>query len=897
MLGNEELLAWFQSVRLPECGRSIVQQVRSSDPARRVGGGHRNVSGRYPSKKMGVTIQFESHRVELARIYELEHDPDVLEYWDQPPSYKLEYRSAQGKRIVTVHTPDYFVIRARSAGWEECKTEEELLRWSQKSPHRYCHRNDAWCCPPGEDYARPLGLTYSVRSSRNIHWIYQRNIQFLEDYFRDRETSVAPAARDLLIAHVSAQPGMSIQQLLADTDGSATCDDIHLMVALGELYVDLHDAPLAQPASVLVFNDAKTAAHHRDNRMTLSKSMSELSISQLRSGSTVNWDGRHWEILNCGQTQVVLRCNGDNSITQLPVAAFQILITEGQLTAASPQHVGDNAEVVQRLAQASEQDLRQGNYRYEIVRGILDKKQSSAGISTSPRTSRRWIAMYKKAEALYGNGYLGLLPQTQQRGNSKPKMPAATKELMEAIISEDYETHKQKSMYASWSTLQIACRDQGLIAPSYETFREAVQRKAGHSQTLKRMGSRAAYQQESFYWELELKTPRHGDRPFEIAHVDHTELDIELVCSMTGRDLGRPWLSLLTDAFSRRVLAASLSFDPPSYRSCMMIIRECVRRHSRLPQIVVVDGGSEFGSFYFETILARYECIKKIRPPAKARFGSVVERLFGTCNSQFIHNLRGNTQVMRQVRQVTKSVDPKRQAVWTLADLYDHLICYLYEVYDLLDHPALGQSPREAYETGMTRAGQRLWRHINNDREFFILTLPTTPVGTAQVLPGRGVKIHYICYWSDLFQDPEVERKQVPVRYDPFDAGIAFAFVKGQWVQCHSEYYAILRGHTEKEMMLATQELRKQRRQHARQRGLSAKAIGDFLQSLEAQEVLLTQRLRDHQAGPTRPESEHLIKPQLVAGDHNSSRPFLVVPQPQNGPVGSTEEYETYGAF
>ena len=73
MLGSEELLAWFQRVRLPECGRPIVRQIRSSDPARRVGGGRRNVSGRYPSRKMEITIQFESHRVELARIYELEH--------------------------------------------------------------------------------------------------------------------------------------------------------------------------------------------------------------------------------------------------------------------------------------------------------------------------------------------------------------------------------------------------------------------------------------------------------------------------------------------------------------------------------------------------------------------------------------------------------------------------------------------------------------------------------------------------------------------------------------------------------------------------------------------------------------------------------------------------------
>ena len=394
-----------------------------------------------------------------------------------------------------------------------------------------------------------------------------------------------------------------------------------------------------------------------------------------------------------------------------------------------------------------------------------------------------------------------------------------------------------------------------------------------------------------------MKTPRHGDRPFEIGHVDHTELDVELVCSTTGRNLGRPWLSLLTDAFSRRVLAITLSFDPPSYRSCMAIIRECVGRYNRLPQIFVVDGGAEFDSVYFETMLARYECTKKTRPPAKARFGSVVERLFGTCNSQFIHNLRGNTQVMRQVRQVTASVNPKHEAVWTLADLHDHLTRYLYEVYDSLDHPALGQSPREAYEAGMAYAGQRPWRRINNDREFFIMTLPTTSTGTAQVLPGRGVKIHYIYYWSDLFRDPEIERKQVPVRYDAFDAGTAFAFVKGQWVQCHSEYYTIFQGHSERELMLATQELRKRHRQHARQRSVSARTIGDFLQSVEAQEVLLAQRLRDRQTRTTRCEYEQAAAQQPPTDNQAAFQPSGAAAPSQTAVVEPAEEHEIYGAF
>jgi transposase InsO family protein len=131
---------------------------------------------------------------------------------------------------------------------------------------------------------------------------------------------------------------------------------------------------------------------------------------------------------------------------------------------------------------------------------------------------------------------------------------------------------------------------------------------------------------EPFYLEPELTTPRHGGRPFEIGHIDHTELDVEVVCSRTGRVLGRPWMTLLIDAYSRRVLAVYLTFDPPSYRSCMMVLWECVRRHRRLPQIVVADGGKEFESTYLEALLADDQCTKKVRPGAKPRFGSVCAR-------------------------------------------------------------------------------------------------------------------------------------------------------------------------------------------------------------------------------------------------------------------------------
>ena len=63
MQSRDDLLTLNQRLSLSDEARSIIDQVRTSDPARRVRSGRGNVSGRYPSKKMGVTIQKYQQRV------------------------------------------------------------------------------------------------------------------------------------------------------------------------------------------------------------------------------------------------------------------------------------------------------------------------------------------------------------------------------------------------------------------------------------------------------------------------------------------------------------------------------------------------------------------------------------------------------------------------------------------------------------------------------------------------------------------------------------------------------------------------------------------------------------------------------------------------------------------
>jgi len=610
--------------------------------------------------------------------------------------------------------------------------------------------------------------------------------------------------------------------------------------------VDLHAALLTEPSQVVVLIAPEAVACKV--RAEGMRRPDSFALADLHCGSTVTWDGRVWNIVNVGKTSVGL-LSDDRRLTELPRTAVESLIQQNhiEVVSAGVDHGSDSA-ICQRLSRAREIDLGVANQRSRLIQFYLESGRLPPETGVTARTFYRWLARYREADASYGSGYIGLLPESGKKGNRTPRLCEASRHLMEEFLDQDYETLKQKTRYASWVGLKFSCEAKAVPVPSYQTFCVAVKQRPSFSQTLKRQGRRASYQLKTFYWELDQKTPRHGDRPFEIAHIDHTELDIQLVCSRAAQILGRPWLTLLSDACSRRTLAFYLTFDPPSYRSCMMTLRECVRRLGRLPQILVVDGGREFASTYFETLLARYECMKKVRPPAQARFGSVCERLFGTTNTRFVHNLLGNTQITRNVRQVTKSVNPEGQAAWPLAALYDRLGEYLYEIYDTIQHPALGQSPRDAYLSGLSVSGQRPQRQIAYDQEFLIWTLPTTPKGTAKVSPGRGVKLNHVFYWSDALRDPAIEGQQVEVRYDPFDAGIAYAYVGKRWVQCISEHYSSLKGKSERELMLATTELRKRAKNHAGQFAVTAKKLADFLASVEAEESLRVQRLQDREA-------------------------------------------------
>ena len=175
----------------------------------------------------------------------------------------------------------------------------------------------------------------------------------------------------------------------------------------------------------------------------------------------------------------------------------------------------------------------------------------------TPRSVQRWIVAYRGAEEQYGCGYLGLRDHVARRGNRTTRAVDSSLHLLHTYLKTHYAVPQAKRAAAVYRLYREACEQQHIPPVSERTFYRERARFTTSEVTSLRQGKRAENTTQPFFWHLDQTTPRHGERPFAIAHLDHTELDIQLVSSVTGKPFAKPWATMLTDAYSRRILALS----------------------------------------------------------------------------------------------------------------------------------------------------------------------------------------------------------------------------------------------------------------------------------------------------------------------------------------------------
>ncbi len=762
MMNEEEFNTWANACDLSDAAYQFLCTIRESAPTRAVQNQRSNVRGRFASRKMSQTLAFESE-LELSAMWTCEYDDEVLEFWEQPCEVILRYTLPSGRHGGHRYRPDLCVLRRDGIVMVECKYVNTLQDLVAKQPHLYSiDRNGSYRITPAEEAFEAVNIPFRILTDQELDPTYLRNIEFIADYLRVDTPAVPPTIVEALIARAANNPGVTLLALAEDLPAGATMDHVYTLIASGTLSAPLETVLLRDPRRVTLFPDRVYAqAFHAMAKAGPSVKLPNPQIV-LKPNESLAWDGRLWTILNLGDSTLFLRDPETGRTIELGLETVESLLADHRLTAATTHQ--EDPSPLTALKNASPQALAVALARWNVIRPYVE---GIPDLPPLPRNERRWLKAYQEAERNGGSGFMALIPRIDHRGNHTERVEPRHLDLINTVIENAYLTPKQLSASTVWALYQKQAKEAQFIPVSEKTFRKIIKTRPPLERVRARRGRRAANNEKAGNIRPHILSP-HADRPWQVAHMDHTQVDVQLTSMFTGKPLDkRPWLTVLMDTYSRRILAAYLSLDPPSTVSCLMALRLCVQRYHRLPQSLVVDNGADFHSTQFEQFLAAFGIHKVNRPPGEPRYGSPVERLFGVANKQFFHLLLGNTQMMTAVRQVTKSVDPRNLAVWTFEQLAEFLDQWAFDVYDQIPHSALGMSPGEAYNRGLQHAGVREHTKIPYDQDFVLLTMPE-PKRPAKIRRD-GLRILYFDYWTDTFREAALFGQSPPVRYDPFD--------------------------------------------------------------------------------------------------------------------------------
>lgn len=881
-LSCEDLERAFERFGVPGSGRRLVLTALVGDPVRRVGGGRRNVVVRYNSRKMGCLIQAESRSVELPFVYRCEFDPHVLLYLCQPARLHVRLRDSRGRSRLRPYVPDFLVYDDRTGFcFVECKP-VSVLEADQAKPYpKFTRLEDGrWTFPAAEEALRGHGVSHRIFTSDEVNPIWDRNVRFLAGYVGADEPAGVVEVRGKL----RRQGSIRTRDLLAAPGVPSAA--VWWLAANREAWIEWERCFVADLDASWAHASESALLAHRHLPLPADPSPEPAVTVKLEPGARLLWDGVPWTVLNRGADKVTLQDEGAaRRVVSLPLPSASVLLRDGAIACGAPtDHASEARERIMRSA--SPEALDEAVRRQQAIDHFTAHGEPPAGVSLA--SIRRWQRWARDGERRYGLGFAGLV-RRRGRKPGTPDLDPRQQEVLAQVVDEYVHPRKRPKggddgakrtrgggaggLAGAYAKLVERCRERDVSPPpSRETLRRAIKREPLAEVVRQRRGDGAAYSLEGPVPATGHGTPPHGDRAFEVGEVDHTPLDVRLVSSRTGAVLGSPWLTVLTDAYSRKPLAFELTFDPPSRATVLNVLSECVRRHNRVPDYLVMDRGSEFQSTDVETAFVALGIDKVERPARSPRYGAVIERLFGAVNTRFAHELAGSTKLLALGRALSPSHHPDRDAEFTLSDLHEFCERWFFEVYPSLVHRTLGQPPDDLFHHSLAVAGERLSRYVRFDQGLRILLAATPEPPYRVVDPGRGITVDYLRYWHDAFASGDLAGRQVDVKLDPADCSVAFARVHGQWISCDlAEGREYLLGRSWRQIRIGVREWRAQRREGIRSLRLNATRLGHFLAGIgevsPSESALPAQIARDAElvslprsrASPDRPPALRVI--------------------------------------
>lgn len=339
--------------------------------------------------------------------------------------------------------------------------------------------------------------------------------------------------------------------------------------------------------------------------------------------------------------------------------------------------------------------------------------------------------------------------------------------IIDETIREAIASEEGTSMAKIYERISELCKSQELMPPHRDTIQRRM-KEAGFSLSRRRRLGPHKYRESS----RPLKSKHEVSHPGAEFQIDHTLIDLMVLCDLRRFVLGRMWLTLVLDVFSRVVMGFYLSFRAPSMTSVARALTLAVSDKSKalaqwglsdlewpmrgVPLVVHTDHGPEFHSHGYLRGCQEHGITPRWR--LATRWGGHIERMIGTLMAK-LHLLPGTT--FSNVPQRIK-YQPQARAVMTVSDVLRYVVAMICEYHDT-KHRSLGVTPRMRWEEGQSLVPQNC------------LQAPTWPKFQWDFLPAsNSVRQPDGLHWGGYVYNsgvllPIPVRTRVNYRVDPWD--------------------------------------------------------------------------------------------------------------------------------
>jgi len=799
---------------LPQQARDYIFNCFQHGPYRRVQSNRgTNTNHCFFSRKMQNQQYLESRKGEWARAALMDADgSDVICFLAQPAPVQLVHKGPDGTaRTTAIYHADFLVVRRNSIVVVQQRDLGVLTEDALTRPHEW-YRDDAgtWHFRAADEAFEEIGIPHEVSHNDELSPVLIRNERFLQDYTRQGAPRLPEDKKNRLSAFIRERRMCSFYQTMMECE--LTADEINTAIVDNTVYVNLTEDLVDDTANLVLFSDGPTARAFKLAGGNVAEPPLPLPGSLfIRPGTRVDYEGKSLTVLVSGGKDVLLE-DEYGKTQSLSVAAISNLHRLNLLSGDG--FVADSD--LRQLADYSPRELQDAIARLDAMR---DPTKSDYEPDTIARFKKKIAGTRNDLEAL-----LLLIDRSRDRGNHEARVSAENRALGRQAVTEKYNSPEGATKKATYHLYEDLCaqnREKSGAAMRPVSYTRFCQWVDEDKSTSSRKGKRHAYQEAEIPVWLDNSLPVHGVRPHEVCYIDHTPLNLSTKAP-NGMALGKPWLSLGRDGNSTNVKALYISYDAPSARAVLMVLRDYVRRNGRLPRILAVDNGKEFHSNELEFFCRIFQMDIRWRPPGQPRGGAPIESLIGASEEEVIAQAKGNTRILKDPRLATKSVNPFNFTEWTLPSIYFAFVYWCFDIRANRIAPALGVTPNEYEQRRLAETGNRNHLLVQLDENMMLLTSPAPKQAFRRIHPRRGVFVDGAWYWHPDLAHVR-KRSSVPVRVEPWMYVVVYVQLPEKWVAAVCSDSRRLGHRTRKEVDIVLREERRRSKSAANRDTLSPK--------------------------------------------------------------------------